>query len=72
MKADLDTRMERTLKAMARRRGEDHRAVTLACAVSFAPVCRHCAFRTKSRKPCLHTVLVGVCEENDPEGVGRI
>jgi integrase len=30
IKADLDRRMQRTLKAMARRRGEDHRAVTLA------------------------------------------
>jgi len=30
IKADLDTRMLRTLKAMARRRGEDHHAVTLA------------------------------------------
>jgi integrase len=29
IKADLDRRMERTLKAMARRRGEDHHAVTL-------------------------------------------
>ena len=30
IKADLDRRMERTLKAVARRRGEDYRAVTLA------------------------------------------
>jgi hypothetical protein len=30
IKADLDKRMLRTLKAMARRRGEDHHAVTLA------------------------------------------
>jgi integrase len=30
IKADLDRRMQRTLKALARRRGEDHRAVTLA------------------------------------------
>jgi len=30
IKADLDKRMERTLKALARRRGEDHHAVTLA------------------------------------------
>jgi hypothetical protein len=30
IKADLDRRMQRTLKAMARRRGEDHHAVTLA------------------------------------------
>ena len=29
IKADLDQRMERTLKAMARRRGEDHETVTL-------------------------------------------
>jgi len=29
IKADLDRRMQRTLKALARRRGEDHRAVTL-------------------------------------------
>jgi integrase len=29
IKADLDRRMLRTLKAMARRRGEDHRQVTL-------------------------------------------
>ena len=30
IKADLDQRMLRTLKAVARRRGEDHHAVTLA------------------------------------------
>jgi integrase len=30
IKADLDRRMQQTLKALARRRGEDHRAVTLA------------------------------------------
>ena len=29
IKADLDRRMLRTFKAMARRRGEDHHAVTL-------------------------------------------
>jgi hypothetical protein len=29
IKADLDKRMLRTLKALARRRGEDHHAVTL-------------------------------------------
>ena len=29
IKADLDRRMLRTLKALARRRGEDHHAVTL-------------------------------------------
>ena len=29
IKADLDKRMLRTLKALARRRGEDHRAVDL-------------------------------------------
>ena len=47
IKADLDRRMLRTFKAMARRRGEDHHAVicrdgsTTICAASFAPVCRH-------------------------------
>ena len=34
IKADLDRRMQRTLKAMARRRGEDYRAVTFAGWVS--------------------------------------
>ncbi len=59
MKADLDQRMLRTLKAMARRRGEDHHAVelphgsTMTCAARSAPVWRHCASRTTSRKPCL-------------------
>ena len=54
--------MLRTLKAMARRRGEDHHArhaartgPTTICAASSAPVCRHSASRTTSRKPCLHT-----------------
>ena len=28
---------------------------TTICAASFAPVCRHCASRTTSRKPCLRT-----------------
>ena len=61
IKGDLDRRMLRTLKAMARRRGEDHHAVscrigsTTICAASSAPVCRHCASRTTSRKPCLRT-----------------
>ena len=47
IKADLDRRMLRTLKAMARRRGEDHHAVTLPhgsttiCAARSALDCRH-------------------------------
>jgi len=58
IKADLDKRMLRTLRALARRGGEDHHAVelpTTICAASFAPVWRHCASRTMSRKPSLHT-----------------
>ncbi|WP_461319675.1 site-specific integrase [Bradyrhizobium barranii] len=57
IKSDLDRRMLPTLRALARRRGEDHLAVELqawtntTCAARCALDCRHCASRTTSLKP---------------------
>ena len=59
IKADLDRRMLRTLKALARRRGKDHQAVDLPGWVNhdLRRVVRsgHCASRTTSQKQSLHT-----------------
>ena len=66
MKADLDKRMLRTLRALARRRGEDHHAVELPPWVNHdlrarsAPVCRHCVSRTTSRRPSLRIRPAGI------------